>query len=220
VPDFQIRTAHARRITLLATSPVDTVMAIRLADGTIRCDDDSGGASNPRIETVVPAGAFPVWVGTYSQDNVANYEFNVQSSLADGSGSSNAQLSTEPPTMGDIVLAPGGSDPEARQGPAGGPLDASTVNGACRGWIPTAPQFAIRTPARRPVRIDAISNVDTTMVVREPNGDIHCDDDSGGSSNPRLTVSLQPGVTAVWIGTYSQGTNAAFQLVVTPTGRH
>ena len=55
---------------------------------------------------------------------------------------------------------------------------------------------------------------DLTMVVRDASGVFHCDDDSGGSMQPRVETMLSPGNHQVWIGTYRANDSSAFTLSV------
>lgn len=65
-------------VTLTTTTPVaglrvvvrghvgaDPVLAVRLADGRVFCDDDGGGYPNPAITADVPAGVHQVYVGSF-----------------------------------------------------------------------------------------------------------------------------------------------------------
>jgi hypothetical protein len=72
-PDFVLTLNGAgTRLRVSATSSVDTVLAVLDPSGTWRCNDDSGGNSNPML-TFEPsiAGTYRVWVPAYRQGNPA-----------------------------------------------------------------------------------------------------------------------------------------------------
>ena len=59
----------------------------------------------------------------------------------------------------------------------------------------------------------ARSNSDTTLVVRDAQGRVFCDDDSGGNRNPMVVLQpMSAGNYDVWIGSYQRGTNARYTL--------
>jgi len=97
---------------------------------------------------------------------------------------------------------------------AGGELDASTVHSNCRGWInPGMPDVAMDLSApTAPINIYAISDDDTTLVVRTPAGSWLCDDDSHGL-NPLVRLGKpSPGRYAIWVGSYSANNYPATEL--------
>lgn len=59
-----------------ATSGDDTTLVIRSANG-MRCDDDSAGNRNPRLEGTWQAGRYEVWIGSYNQGRNSRYELSL-----------------------------------------------------------------------------------------------------------------------------------------------
>lgn len=51
----------------------------------------------------------------------------------------------------------------------------------------------------------ALSNADTTLVVKGPDGTWYCDDDDGEDSNPSVELTPDVGRYEIWIGTCSEG---------------
>lgn len=113
------------------------------------------------------------------------------------------------PSYGSIALAAGFlPDPHQVAIAAGGVYEASTtVDSACRGWIAEAPDYRLSfTASTNPLlTISATSADDTTLVINDPGGNWHCNDDSDGL-NPAVAFE-QPlsGQYDIWIGTYSEG---------------
>ncbi len=59
-----------------ATSADDTTLVIRSSNG-LRCDDDSAGNRNPRLEGTWQAGRYEVWIGSYNQGRNSRYELSL-----------------------------------------------------------------------------------------------------------------------------------------------
>jgi hypothetical protein len=116
-----------------------------------------------------------------------------------------------PPTLGviDLDTAP---DNATLSGVAGGPLDAHTLGGRCRGWIPSAPHAVLTTTSPRYVLATTSSGPDLTMVFRGPSGEVRCDNDTGYNRNPLIAGPFPPGTYEVWIGTRSSGDTTPFTL--------
>lgn len=110
-------------------------------------------------------------------------------------------------TYGQVRLNSGFTpDPHSVTVQAGGPLDASAVtHAACAGNIAARPDFSLRYRAGQlPLIISALSDSDTTLVVRAPNGTYSCDDDGAGNLNPVVRFSApQSGRYQIWVGTFS-----------------
>ncbi|MEQ9813606.1 MAG: DUF4339 domain-containing protein, partial [Azospirillaceae bacterium] len=91
---------------------------------------------------------------------------------------------------------------------AGGDIPAQrSIGGNCVGTIANAPDFRVTLSGGGSGSLDmtALSNEDTTLVVRAPNGDFLCVDDSPGSLNPFLAIAdAAAGDYHVWVGTYIQ----------------
>ena len=85
------------------------------------------------------------------------------------SQSANAQEISLDPEFGSVSLRAGFEpDPHTVQFPAGG-------------YFNLRPDYRLSyTPGQfLPLRIFVESDVDTTLIVNDPAGDLHCDDDSG-----------------------------------------
>lgn len=107
----------------------------------------------------------------------------------------------------------------ALSGIAGGRLALTRVAAGCRGYAQRQPSHVITTSGG-PLRLTASGTGDTTLAVRLPNGQILCDDDSGGSLNPLIDAFSDPGDIEVWVGSYS-GSDISYTLMAaggTPSG--
>ncbi len=138
---------------------------------------------------------------------------------------SNALDSALPPTYGARVF-PGSCfspDPAAQAITSGGPIDVSASLGAfgCRGYAAQAPDFRIEwqdadTDQLTLYFVAATVGDDTTLIVQDPNGNWHCDDDSGEGVDPQVQIAYPPpGVYNIWVGSYQQGTFVGGTLYIT-----
>ena len=119
-----------------------------------------------------------------------------------------AQDYNSTPNYGEVRLSPGFTpDPHLTSMRAGGTIDASTRFNECRGFITEQPDMRLFWDGKGTMnlRISAISNADTTIVVNGPNGEWYCDDDMGDDNNPLVTLGSVSGRYEIWVGTYSSG---------------
>ncbi|MBR9826808.1 MAG: peptidase S1 [Alphaproteobacteria bacterium] len=134
-----------------------------------------------------------------------------------------AQNPMSAPTYGEISLSAGFTpDPYLVNLSAGGQVDAAAELGAqCLGFIAQAPDFDLYYNAGSlPLIISAMAEADTTLVIHGPDGQWHCDDDSGGGVNPRLRFAAPvSGLYGIWVGTYTPGHTEPAQLRVSELDR-
>ncbi len=118
------------------------------------------------------------------------------------------------PTAGTVVL--GATPTTGRTFPAvaNGSIAANRLSSACRGHFSSAPHLVLRVTTAQQVTITSRGTGDLTLAVRDPSGLWRCDDDGGEGTNPRLTLSLTPGVYPVWFGRYSESSAVAFEALV------
>lgn len=146
--------------------------------------------------------------------------------------------SNELEAIGDtitIVSEAGGSSRQAEEVRviAGGPIDTTGIEGIDAGWITDAPTVRLDYQAsEHPLYVYAMSDADTTLLVRTPDGAWHSNDDSKGITKtlPLYGVVLvqgnscyecpalgfpepESGVYTIWVGTFREGTARA-ELVI------
>ena len=117
--------------------------------------------------------------------------------------------SAQPSNFGTVALRPGFTpDPHAASGTSGGQANANNVNSSCRGWIASNPDHVFQAQGNfNFLRIFAVSNGDTTLLIQTPNGQVRCNDDTFGT-NPSVEGNFGPGTYRVWVGSYQQGQNS------------
>lgn len=212
-PQFVLRVTAMQRVRLTTVGDQDLTMAVRDPSGLFRCDDDGGQGSNPLLDLPLAPGLYPVWIGTFHQHRTAAFSLQLQAGEPGTAAFGSALSPTAAPTLGRLSLS-GPTSAATRTGIAGGLVAASTLGSHCRGYIPAAPHLVIDAADYRRVVLLTAASRDLTMVVRDASGTFHCDDDSGGSSQPRVAATLSPGAHQVWIGTYSANDSASFTLSV------
>lgn len=126
------------------------------------------------------------------------------------SGPALAQDIDADPTYGEFHLEPGFEpDPALLSVMAGGSVDAATKFEDCKGYISASPDVRLfwdsASNSGLTIKISALSNSDTTLVVNGPDGTWYCDDDSGEDSNPSVELTPAVGRYEIWIGAYSEG---------------
>ena len=232
-PDFELTyTAGSYPLTFHTLSSSDTTLVINGPDGRWYCDDDSYGNSNAEMRFPSPAsGVYDVWVGSYSgtmvQATLQITELTGGTAVAATPAPAPVTPAPAPapapaaPTLmpdssltatyGEIVLH-SGFTPDPRRIPlrAGGNIPAANVDSTCSGSIARAPDYQVTyTAGRQPLIIRTESTIDTTLVVNDPDGVWHCNDDTNGSNAEVNLDKPSPGIYDIWVGTFNGGTGAA-----------
>ena len=232
-PDFSVQYSAGNMfdLTIAAVSGSDTTLVINDPNGNWYCDDDGGEGLNPLLTFSNPrSGRYDIWVGSYSEGDYASATLSVSElgTAADGSGNggydggygSGGSIDwTLPANYGSASLQAGFTpDPYRVNVVAGGSRRADEARSGCAGWVSSAPDFELQYSAGSslPLILSAASSSDTTILVNDPNGNWHCDDDGGNSGlNPALTFHNPPsGTYDIWIGAYSQGDSPAATLSI------
>ena len=130
-----------------------------------------------------------------------------------------AAASVEDPTIVEMIsVRPGfAPDPIVRRGVGGGPVDASSLDERCRGYIGDAQHFDLKVDAPTPsLRLMVHMEGDATLVIRLADGTYVCNDDSEGL-DPIIEGSALPrGRHRVYVGTYSaSGVGTPFTIAFT-----
>lgn len=115
---------------------------------------------------------------------------------------------TTPGMFGNVQLSAGfDPDPHEVSVMAGGTVWLEHELGwECVGYVNAAqPDVVLEyTAGDWPLHIYAESDEDTTLVVRAPDGEWHCNDDDRGLDPGLAFESPQSGRYAIWVGTYSE----------------
>lgn len=121
-----------------------------------------------------------------------------------------------------LVSGPGFAPPMLQDsGIAGGPVEGHSGPMACTGSYPDRPQHVLKVGRRVPmlrVVADGIDR-DLTLALRTPDGQWHCNDDSGDPAfglNPAVDLTNAQGEIEVFVGVFSDSsTGSQYRLGVT-----
>lgn len=123
-------------------------------------------------------------------------------------------------SSGRTVTLKGGflPDPHIVALAAGGNFAANARSAACSGYIAGTPDVTLHfTTTGGDLQIFVEADVDTTLVVRAPNGTWLCndDDDWGDTWDPWVTVAkAATGTYSIWVGTFTPGSYPAATLYI------
>jgi hypothetical protein len=121
---------------------------------------------------------------------------------------------SSPYRFGVVPLHAGFSpDPRVVAGTALGEVEASSIHRKCRGWISETPDYLLEADtAFFQLHVLARSQSDVLLVVRKPDGAVHCNDNRNGTKDPMLRSDFPIGATQVWVGVQEQGDTVDYRL--------
>jgi hypothetical protein len=203
-------------LRIFVESSSDITLVVRMPNGDYRCNDDTYG-TNPALDGWWPSGRYQIWIGSYKEGEMPSYILKLtehKNITPNGSGSNGS--SKQSPNFGTIRLSRNFTpDPKIYRGTSGGSIRASGLSSNCSGWISRAPDHVmILLNSFDFLRIFAESSSDITLVVRMPNGDYRCNDDTYGT-NPALDGRWSSGRYQIWIGSYKEGEMPSYILKLT-----
>ncbi|MCW5696104.1 MAG: hypothetical protein KIS96_05120 [Bauldia sp.] len=217
-------TAGSFPLFIFAEAANDLTLVVNTPSGEWLCDDDSGVGLDPLISIDAPlSGQYDIWVGTFSSDRAS-----ATLSISEIGGPEDEDFSAVglnwdlPPNFGTVDLEAGFlPDPHVIEVAPGGSIDINAdLGGNCYGYASAAADYRLFYIAGGfPLTFAVDSGTDTTLVVADPEGTFHCDDDSGPGLNP--TITFDPpldGQYDVWIGTYSSSGGGSATLSITELG--
>jgi serine protease Do len=135
--------------------------------------------------------------------------------LAIGGGDSN---------YGSVSLSPGFTpDPHSVSVISGGDVDVAGLGlgSGCVGYATRQPDFIVKLGGSSSrLRFYHEGDGDTGLVINDPSGSWHCNDDSYGGISPTVDISgASSGQYDVWITSYSSGDNITGTLSITELDR-
>lgn len=133
-----------------------------------------------------------------------------------------AQTISVQPHYGSITLDSGFvPDPHTIQLQAGGTQDADRLGDACWGYVSDAPDYNLYyTAGSFPLYISATSDSDTVLIVNDPAGNWHCNDDIMESLDSGVSFDRpSSGLYNIWVGRFGvQGEFVPAQLHISELG--
>ncbi len=186
----------------------DPVMAVRLPDGHVLCDDDSGNGTESLLDVDLPVGTSAVWVGSFARDRSLHFSLEVGAPR----GRDRVGLGVDPlaaPVLGTVNLDVPGWSP--RYGGVTRPEvdEHAQLDLACRAWVGRAPDLAVLTTVPRSLTVTARGDVPLELLVRGPDGELEC-----SVEGSRV---FAPGASQIWVGQRRRSARGHdFTLELTP----
>lgn len=210
----------------------DTTLLIQGPDGRWACSDDAFDGTNPGLDfAVAQPGVYHMWIGSYRAGTRASGTFYATPSNAARPGGNvvaavgNSAIPAQrphtmlgpidldaAPTNGAVTLSPGFMpDPAQYNANAGGSVNSDAVQGipiACGGWIQANADMTLtmtRGTSYLHIGYSDAGGMDTTILVRAPNGAWLCNDDEPGNGNdPGVEIQgASAGTYQIWVGTFA-----------------
>lgn len=216
-------TAAVRALRIYLEGPDFAAVLVEGPDGVARCAPaDAAGVAMVGFERPLD-GAYAIWPAAASQGATA------EGIVALGE---RELIALEPDEFAAMPPRPSAlaTDAEPAHGrhvlpegeglelffAVGGDVSASiAADGSCSGAIdPGRPDAIVTLTAAEPeLHFAGDSQTDTTLVVVDPNGLIHCDDDTFGHDPAVAIMDAPAGDYAVWIGVWGGGRADAYLIV-------
>lgn len=207
-----------------ASTDFDTYLMVRGPNDFSLDNDDydtaQGLNAGMEFEMITP-GEYRFIVTSYQPGEMGNYQldFVTRSRVT---GTTTGTTGNTRPTGGvlngyQVIPVTPSMRPVQVSGQAGGTVSGSDVTGGqCLGFFEGSANAQLQVNQFTDLRLYAESSVDTTLILIDESGNIHCDDDSRGNLNPQLDMSLPPGTYDIFVGTYATGNYGGYLLTLEP----
>ena len=152
-------------------------------------DDDSGNATNARLQLDLQPGTYFARVRHYSPTRTGAYQIQVRANDSAPGTPAIPVLTVNAPAVEAEISTPGESD-----------------------------LYRINITAAGRYTVETLGNTDLFLTLLDPSSDspqLSTDDDSGAGLNPRITIELQPGVYFASVRHYSPASRGTYRIHVT-----
>lgn len=192
-PTAILRVASRQLVNLVSHSREDTTLLLGLPNGIRRYDDDSGEGQDAMISLGLEPGSYPVWVGHRHEGAV--YELQVDGHPIREMPNVDGLVPAGPASIDEITLTPEFTSREWT-------LRTENIieTQQCGSHVSPLPHLIVHNDTPRNMHIEAHAELDTTLLIYDPNGNPVCDDDSARSNDPQLDMIFPPGATSIWVG--------------------
>jgi hypothetical protein len=210
-PHFRLNwTGKGSDLRIFFVGDGDATLAVNDPYGDWHCNDDFDDR-NPLVGFKdADFGQYDIWVGSFHPEATVFgnlYITELVLSPIDFSLPIAELAVSAPPNFGEIALGVDFMpDPYRVQVLSGGSIDVSSTNLpnniTCVGYATTEPDFRLDWTEEGAgiLRIMVVADADTTLIVNDPSGDWHCDDNTYGSDP---VVEFEPpksGLYDIWVG--------------------
>jgi len=117
----------------------------------------------------------------------------------------------------DFEISPGFGS-RTGTGLTGGPVDASTLDQQCVGYIDDTPDHTIEVTSDVDLTLNVHSDTDSVLVVTDGYSTF-CDDDSAGNDDAELSMIFPSGTYEVYVGNYEEDANGRYTLTIAERSR-
>lgn len=210
-PDFRFEFLGGTDVLVVtATAAVGTTIVVDTPGEAGGWLCSAAGEEPARVTIPLPTeGVYNVWVGTVADAgrHSALLEVRVGAPAAAAAVAGAALTPDAAPLFGAAAVAFPLTRIDAAIA-AGGTIDAArSVGAGCAGFITAAPTYRLTVAptetARLVIRVRQ-TRVDTTLVIRQPDGTWLCADDDADTLDATVMYRTPvPGTYDVWVGTYA-----------------
>ncbi len=226
------------RVIAQPTAGSDLTLMVRSTTMTWCADDTYGNVPGLDLQAL-PPGRYDVYVGTYSQSGPTPFQLllsELQGTTPDNLGGGMRPPPQQPfqpqqpqggnslgalelggrPLFGRMMVG-GNFVTRSVRGRNGGALGAAGIRGTgiCSGFFQGPPSHVVMlTQPQAFMRMYVVSAADSTLVVRRPDGQVLCNDDTY-QLNPAIEGAFIPGLYQVWVGAYRVNESRPYALTVT-----
>ncbi len=202
-PSARLILGQGGDVSIAAGADEDLTLAVRGPDGTVRCNDDGADGTNPGLTlTGAEAGAYEIWVGSYSAGvghpttvlHVASEYITDNPFVTRPDAGLQADQSLR-------LTAGFDDDPRRVAVRAGGEASLDHLDDQCFGYAGAAPDLAVDYRAGDyDLYFLMTSESDGVMAVRTPSGEMLCNDDQQGLDPGVHVENPTSGQYLIWTG--------------------
>ena len=185
----------------------DTALVVSDPDGNWHCNDDFDGL-NPAVEFTDPlGGVYDIWVASFvSGDFVDGVIGLTEFEFGAGGGDLDPSLDAN---FGTVELEPGFPiDPDESEVVSGGETDVAYLAAGCVGFATAAPDLELDYGAGGEylrIFFEPDTAGDIALIVNDPNGGWHCNDDFDGLNPGIEFFDPDGGIYDIWVASFDSG---------------
>ncbi|MFV0476090.1 MAG: hypothetical protein ACK5MQ_18090 [Pikeienuella sp.] len=198
----------------------DAMLLVVDPGGEVSCNDDLVNYDPVVAYQDAAPGDYAIWLGSIGESKGEAATLRVSREPSEEISALLAARRLNPdaePAFGHVEMPGPGAEPTQATLSITGEIAAQSFEDDCAGVIdPTRPDIALNlTETKRVVWLSATAeDLDTTLVVRSPDGDLHCSDDFNGVDPGLGLFDAAPGRYAIWVGGYAGGNGETATLTV------
>ncbi len=220
-PDLRLQYGSAGgylQIGFVADVGLDPVLVVNDPSGAWHCNDDFFGL-DPAVEFPTSAsGQYDIWVGTLDPGQIVSGTVNI-TEISQTTPPPTVPDSSLPPIHGTVFLDAGFvPDPHVVGVASGGFADVAGLGVGCSGFTSEAPDLRLQYgTAGGYLRIGfvAATGADALLVVNDPLGGWHCNDDFFGLDPAVEFPGPAAGQYDIWVATFGPGDVVTGDLTIT-----